>query len=110
MPAYADPFGGNDLERFYLNSTPDAGYQRWLEQFNLGGFGGRAADWSQRQQGRYYNQFLSAAGREPTLGFYDWLLGQRNPNLDFQTQSPDERGEGQYRQFTPRSRWIMGGY
>jgi hypothetical protein len=50
-----------------------------------------------------------AAG-DPNLQWYDWLRGQKDPGAEYETLGPDQRGEANYRSYTPRARWNMGGY
>lgn len=109
--AYADISGANinPDESHYLNYVPDAGYMRWLQGYGLSGFDNQSR-WGQSQQGRYYNNYMADAARNPTLGFYDWLLGRPSPKSEYETLGPDARGEQQYRSFTPRAKWVMGGY
>jgi hypothetical protein len=122
--AYANPFQppspigtsgmGGDETDFYYQNVPEAGWWRQLFNWQPGtgeywGMGNRAR-YAQNQFGRYQNVFNVQAAADPNLQWYDWLQGQKDPGAEYETLGPDQRGEGAYRSYTPRSRWNMGGY
>lgn len=119
MPTYSNPFtttpapGPIDEETlFYYQQVPQAGWWRQLYDWSNGSHWGNnaRANYAQNQFGRYQDAFNVAASSDPNMQWYDWLRNQGDPGQEFDLQGPDQRGEQNYRSFTPRSRWSMGGY
>lgn len=110
---YANPFDpGTQIpgfdEDFFLNSDPDAGFTKYLEQM-LGIRGSNPeASFARNSQNRVYNSYKSVAAQNPNMGFWDYLR-QNRPDIkgEFQQQSPDQRGDFSSRMLTPRARWTM---
>lgn len=120
MPTYANPFGNTPgmnpfaptgaEDQFYYNQVPEAGYWAWMYGYDPNNWGnGTQARWTQNQYGRMRNMFTAEAAQDPFMEWYPWLQRQKSPTQEYQEQGPDSRGEGSYRMYTPRARWIMPG-
>jgi hypothetical protein len=98
-----------NLGNFYYNGLPEAGFWNYLQQMGLTGTDPTA----RFDQGRYqnaYGGYLAAAGRDPSLGFYDYLQGGGfNPRGDFAGQSPQQRNDFTSQTMTPKARWSVAG-
>jgi hypothetical protein len=116
--AYANPFSNTpsgqptEDELFYYQNVPQAGWWRQLYDWSPQYWGDATNRdrYAQNQMGRYQDVFNVAASQDPNLQWYDWLKGQKDPGMSYDVQGPDQRGEQNYRSFTPRARWNMGGY
>lgn len=116
MALYADiggalpPQGNNPFgwaARDYLNVTPEAGYNRFLQNFGYGMGNDPRSKFAQGRFGRYYGQYQADAADDPMMGFYDYLLRQGDPGKEFAQQSAAERGDFSSRSMTPRVRWVL---
>jgi hypothetical protein len=115
MDPYANPFDTNqtllpgvgDLSDFYLNTTPDAAFARYLRDKNLAGTGNAVSKFAQGQQNRTYNQYQAHIADEPNLGFWDYLKRvQPDFQADFMNMSPSQRGDQSGKFLTPRARFV----
>lgn len=102
----SDPLQGTDWTQWYLNSTPDAGWVKYLQNQGLYGLD-PTSNFARNQQGRAYGQYQAQAANDPNLGFYDWINGA---GLDlrgaYASLSPTARGDLSDRQFAPRARFM----
>lgn len=111
MGPYANPFdqmlpGVGDLSNYYLNTTPDAAFARYLHDKGLTGTR-PVDDFARRAQSRTYNQYQAHIADEPNLGFWDYLKRlQPDFQADFGNQSPSQRGDSSGRFLTPRARFV----
>jgi hypothetical protein len=106
---FADPLQGPEWESWYLNSTPEAGWVRYLQNQGLYGLDPKST-FARGQYGRAYGQYQSQAAQNPNLGFYDWVNGAGlDLNGAYGSVSPAARGDFSDRTFAPRAR-IMRAY
>lgn len=107
MNSYANPFDPGSLHDYYLNSTPDAAFWEYLGGRGLTGLGNGVSRFAQGQQGRVYNKYQAHIANEPNLGFWDYL-NREQPDLqaDYQSLSPNQRGDSSNRFLQPRARFV----
>lgn len=109
---YAPPAGSGirvspELERLYLNTTPEAGFWAYLTGQGLLGQDPQSR-FAQSRFSNYYGRFLAEAASDPNMGFFDYLNRQSpDPFKEFSSMAPEQRGDFTSRTLTPRARWAF---
>lgn len=112
-PAGTGAGGPGDFDGpFYWNADTTAGFWQYLKQMGLSGTGTDntpVAKYAQGQQKRIEDQYAAAAGEDANMGFWDYLQKYK-PDFatEYQSQSPEQRGDFSSRTYTPRARWTSG--
>jgi hypothetical protein len=96
-----------------IENTPQAGYQRMLNQMGLFGSQSPFGKYAAGQSTEAYNSYLgklsgmAGTGQDPTQYGYVDFLKEFGPSLSstFKDLSPSQRGE-RFAGGTPRARWI----
>ena len=61
--------------------------------------------WLGNQQSNYFNQYQGKVAGNPNLSFLDFLQGM-NPQQEYRSLAPSQRGGPRESQFAPPVRWI----
>src|SRR4051812_28416446 len=109
MAGYGDPFdasGGQSWQNWFLNTNPDAGFVKYLQDQGLYGLDPKSS-YAKNQYSRTYGLYTSQAAQNPNLGFYDWINGAGlNLGGDYGSLSPSARGDFSDRTAAPRARFM----